>query len=375
MIYLDNAATTGRKPYSVINAVAAALREHSANPGRSGHSDSLRAASAVYAVREKTAAFFGASGPENVIFTLNCTQSLNTVIKGVLHKGDRAVTSSLEHNSVIRPLVKTGVQYETARVSLYDDRETLAEFERKIKYGTKLVICSGASNVLGKTLPIADIGALCRERGALFAVDAAQTAGVIPINMKEMNIDFLCAAPHKGLYAPMGLGVLICEKMPEDTLVEGGTGTNSLEPVQPDSIPERFESGTVALPAIMGMSAGIDYVNRIGMNKLYEHEMSLCRYLYRELAKIDRIELYTPEPSYGKYVPVLSFNVFGRDSSEIAQLLSDKGIAVRGGLHCAPSAHRQAGTLEKGMVRVSVASFNTQADIKGLVAAVKSILR
>ena len=140
-------------------------------------------------------------------------------------------------------------------------------------------------------------------------------------------------------------------------------------------MPERFESGTVALPAIMGMSAGIDYVNRIGMNKLYEHEMSLCRYLYRELAKIDRIELYTPEPSYGKYVPVLSFNVFGRDSSEIAQLLSDKGIAVRGGLHCAPSAHRQAGTLEKGMVRVSVASFNTQADIKSLVAAVKSILR
>ena len=165
------------------------------------------------------------------------------------------------------------------------------------------------------------------------------------------------------------------EKMPEDTLVEGGTGTNSLEPVQPDSMPERFESGTVALPAIMGMSAGIDYVNRIGMNKLYEHEMSLCRFLYRELAKIDRIELYTPEPLYGKYVPVLSFNVFGRDSSEIAQLLSDKGIAVRGGLHCAPSAHRQAGTLEKGMVRVSVASFNTQADIKSLVAAVKSILK
>ena len=375
MIYLDNAATTGRKPYGVITAVAAALREYSANPGRSGHSDSLRAASAVYSVREKTAAFFGASGPENVIFTLNCTQSLNTVIKGVLHKGDRAVTSSLEHNSVIRPLVKTGAQFETARVSLYDDRETLAEFERKIKAGTKLVICSGASNVLGKTLPIADIGALCRQRGVLFAVDAAQTAGVIPINMKEMNIDFLCVAPHKGLYAPMGLGVLICEKMPEDTLVEGGTGTNSLEPVQPDSMPERFESGTVALPAIMGMSAGIDYVNRIGMNKLYEHEMSLCRFLYRELAKTDRIELYTPEPSYGKYVPVLSFNVFGKDSSEVAQYLSDKGIAVRGGLHCAPSAHRQAGTLDKGMVRVSVASFNTHSDIKSLVAAVKSIIK
>lgn len=292
-----------------------------------------------------------------------------------MHKGDRAVTSSLEHNSVIRPLVKTGVQFETARVSLYDDRETLAEFERKIKAGTKLVICSGASNVLGKTLPIADIGALCRQRGVLFAVDAAQTAGVIPINMKEMNIDFLCVAPHKGLYAPMGLGVLICEKMPEDTLVEGGTGTNSLEPVQPDSMPERFESGTVALPAIMGMSAGIDYVNRIGMNKLYEYEMSLCRFLYRELAKTDRIELYTPEPSYGKYVPVLSFNVFGKDSSEVAQYLSDKGIAVRGGLHCAPSAHRQAGTLDKGMVRVSVASFNTHSDIKSLVAAVKSIIK
>ena len=373
MIYFDNAATTGKKPIGVIRAVESALKELSSNPGRSGHTPSLKAADAVYSVREKTAEFFGASGAENVVFTLNCTHSINCVIKGVLNKGEHAVTSSLEHNSVIRPLVKEGTPFDTAHVSLTDDRETLREFERKIRPNTRLVICTGASNVLGKTLPIAEIGALCKEKGVLFAVDAAQIAGVMPINMREMNIDYLCVAPHKGLYAPMGIGVLICEKPLENTIIEGGTGTNSAELVQPESLPERLESGTVNVPEIMGLSAGIDYVKGIGIKKIYTHEMKLIRYLYKELSKIDRVQLYAPEPKDGTYAPVLSFNVYGRTSAEVSQYLNGKGIAVRGGLHCAPLAHRQIGTLERGAVRISVAAFNTSAEAASLIKAIKQM--
>ncbi len=373
VIYLDNAATTGRKPAGVIKAVDLSLRELSANPGRSGHTPSLKAADAVYSVREKTAELFGASGAENVVFTLNCTHSINCVIKGVLKTGEHAVTSSLEHNSVMRPLIKEEIPFDTAYVSLTDDRITLREFERKIRRDTGLVICTGASNVLGKTLPIAEIGALCKERGVLFAVDAAQIAGVIPVNMREMNIDYLCIAPHKGLYAPMGIGVLICEKPIENTIIEGGTGTNSAELVQPETLPERLESGTVNLPAIMGVSAGIDYIKKIGIEKIYAHEMRLIRYLYNELSKIERVQLYTPEPRDGIYAPVLSFNIYGKTSAEVSQFLNEKGIAVRGGLHCAPSAHRQIGTLERGTVRVSVAAFNTPAEIGGLIKAIRHI--
>lgn len=373
MIYFDNAATTGKKPIGVIRAVDSALKELSSNPGRSGHTPSLKAADAVYSVREKTAEFFGASGAENVVFTLNCTHSINCVIKGVLNKGEHAVTSSLEHNSVIRPLIKEGTPFDTAYVSLTDDRETLREFERKLRPNTRLVICTGASNVLGKTLPIAEIGALCRDRGVLFAVDAAQIAGVMPIDMREMNIDYLCVAPHKGLYAPMGIGVLICEKPIENTIIEGGTGTNSAELVQPESLPERLESGTVNVPEIMGLSAGIDYVKGIGIKKIYTHEMKLIRYLYKELSKIDRVQLYAPEPKDGAYAPVLSFNVYGSTSTEVSQYLNGKGIAVRGGLHCAPLAHRQIGTLERGAVRISVAAFNTLAEAANLIKAIKQM--
>ena len=373
MIYFDNAATTGKKPTEVIRAVDGALRELSANPGRSGHNASLKTADAVYSVREKTAEFFGASGAENVVFTLNCTHSINCVIKGVLKKGEHAVTSSLEHNSVMRPLIKEEIPFDTAYVSLADDSLTLREFERKIRPNTRLVICTGASNVLGKTLPIAEIGALCRERGVLFAVDAAQIAGVMPINMRQMNIDYLCVAPHKGLYAPMGIGVLICEKPIENTIIEGGTGTNSAELVQPEGLPERLESGTVNVPEIMGLSAGIDYVKGVGIKKIYSHEMKLIRYLYKELSKNDRVQLYTREPKDGLYAPVLSFNVYGKTSAEVSQYLNGKGIAVRGGLHCAPSAHRQIGTLDIGAVRVSVAAFNTPAEITSLIKAIKQI--
>ena len=363
MIYFDNAATTGKKPPEVINAVNNALKNYCANPGRSGHIPSVKTAEVIYGVREKVADFFGSSGPEKVCFTLNCTHSINCVLKGVLRKGDHVVVSSLEHNAVMRPLKKIGVSFDIAQVSLTDDSVTISNIAKKIKPNTKLVLCTGASNVLGKILPVKEIGALCRKKSVLFAVDAAQTAGVIPINMKEMNIDYLCIAPHKGLYAPMGVGILICEKWMPVTLIEGGTGTNSIEMHQPDALPERLESGTLNVPAILGVGAGIDHIKKIGVTRIYNGELALISRLYNGLKNFKGIKLYTPDPVKYSYAPVLSFNFGDLPSTDVAEILSENGIAVRGGLHCAPTAHSQIGTLSQGTARVSVATFNTVDEI------------
>lgn len=373
MIYLDNAATSGRKPQSVINAVNAALKNASANPGRSGHDLSLRTASAVYSVRSALADFFGASGAENAVFTLNCTHGINCVIKGLVRAGDKVVISSLEHNAVTRPLYKVGAEVKTAEVSLSDDNITVSNFERLTAYDTRLVICTGASNVLAKVLPIARIGAICRARGVPFAVDAAQSAGVLPIDMRRQSIDYLCIAPHKGLYAPMGTGVLICEGPIENTITEGGTGTASADPAQPDFLPERLESGTINVPGIMGVGAGLRFVKAMGTEKIYRHENELCAQLYHGLEKIARVRLYTPEPKTDDTVPIVTFNLEGKTSAETANLLNEKGIAVRAGLHCAPSAHRVAGTLESGAVRAAPSVFNGTADIRALINAVKTL--
>lgn len=363
MIYFDNAATTGAKPKGVVDGVKLALERYSANPGRAGHSRSIEAAEIVYKTREKLSDFFGSDGPETVVFTQNCTHSANCVIKGILKRGDHCIISSLEHNAVIRPLVKTGVSYSVAEVSLTDDEKTLENFKEKIRPNTRLIFCMGASNVWGKILPIEKIGKLCRERGILFAVDGAQTAGVLPIDMQKQNIDFLCIAPHKGLYAPMGIGVLIARKNLPQTIIEGGTGTNSLELFQPSQLPERLESGTVNLPGILGVSAGIDYVKSKGINRLYEGELSLIKTLYKGLKNTPQVILYTPEPEKGKFAPLLSFNLSDEHSSKVANLLSENNIAVRGGLHCSPLAHKQLGTENTGAVRVSVASFNEKEEI------------
>ena len=363
MIYFDNAATTGKKPENVIKAVNNAMITLSANPGRSGHNLSSKAAEAVFSVREKIANFFGADGPEQVCFTQNCTHSLNCVIKGITSKGNRILTSSLEHNAVMRPIKKTGLGYDNVLVDFSDDDVTLSRFESKIMPNTKLLICTGASNVFGKTLPIKKIGELCHRKGVYFAVDSAQIAGVMPINMKEMNIDFLCIAPHKGLYAPMGTGILICRKNLNDTIIEGGTGTNSEDYNQPDVLPEKIESGTVNLPGIMGIGAGIDFVKNLGYKKIYNHEIQLIEELYNGLKKNKNIILYTPSPKKYGYAPVLSFNYKGLSSGETAKILSINGIAVRSGLHCAPIAHKSVGTLEEGTVRVSVSVYNNHKEI------------
>lgn len=366
MIYFDNAATSGRKPQSVVNAVTYALKNLSANPGRSGHNMSVKVADEVYNARAKIADFFGSEGAETVVFTQNCTHSINCVLKGAIGRGEHLVISNLEHNAVMRPLKKMGVSYSVANVTENDD-ETLANFKALIKPNTRLIFVTGASNVTGQILPIERLGQLCFERKILFGVDAAQLAGIRPINMQKMFIDYLCIAPHKSLYSPMGLGVMICRKPLKNTIIEGGTGTDSLDFLQPKILPEGYESGTINVPAILGLSAGIDFVKGIGFERLYNHEFSLLKMLYEAFSKNEKILLYTKTPILNKTAPVSPFNVRNKDSFNLSSFLNENGIAVRGGLHCAPTAHKTLGTLESGAVRVSFSAFNNANEVEKLI--------
>ena len=373
MIYLDNAATTGHKPAAVINAVDNALRNLCANPGRSGYKTSQKAAYMVFSAREKIADAFGAEGAEQVVFTGSCTQSINFVLKGVLKEGDHVIVSNIEHNAVMRPLVKMGISYDTAKVSLYDDDETVENFKRLINRKTKMIFTSAASNVLGRRVPIERLGKLCKTKGILLGVDAAQAAGIIPFDMQKDNIDFLCIAAHKGLYAPMGLGILLARQKIENTLIEGGTGTESINLQQPQTMPERMESGTINVPHIAGVSAGLGFVLKMGESRILRYETELINYAYKEFCKMPNLLLYTPRPKMEQYVPVLSFNVKGYTSDEVARILDEKGISVRAGLHCAPSAHKVIGTLQSGTVRIAPSVFNKPQEIETLLRVIKNI--
>ena len=367
MIYLDNAATSGIKPPAVIGAVDTALRKYNANPGRSGYKTAMDTAYKIYGVRTKIKDFFGADAEENVVFVPSCTYALNCVIKGVDLDGSHILTSDMEHNAVMRPLFKTGIDFTTFKTYPNDFLQTVESFKKALKPNTKLVVCTHASNVTGQINPIEKIGQICNEKGILFAVDAAQSAGVLKIDMQKMHIDFLCIAAHKGLYAPMGTGVLITRKPLVNTIIEGGTGTSSMSYAQPEEMPERLESGTVNVSGIFGIGAGIDFVQQKGMENIYRHEMQLSKYLYRRLEKMKKIILYTPEPAIYTFAPVISFNIENMQSEEVALRLAAKNIAVRSGLHCAPAAHKKLGTEKQGMVRVSLGAFNTKNDIDYLL--------
>ncbi len=370
MIYFDNAATSGKKPQTVINAVNFALNNLSANPGRSGHDLSVKTADAVFTVRKKLSEFFGSDGPETVVFTQNCTHSINCVLKGVIKSGDHIVVSELEHNAVMRPLKKIKASFTVAKTGA-TVAQTLENFKNAIKPNTKLVLTSGASNVTGEILPYYEIGKICKQRGVRYCVDAAQIAGVLPINMQKMNIDYLCIAPHKGLYAPMGIGVLICRKPIENTVIEGGTGTDSLDFLQPKTLPEAMESGTVNVPAILGVGAGVDFVQKQGIDNIYKHEFSLLKMLYDALSENENIILYTKPPVYNFTAPVLAFNFKGLKSYETAEILNKYGIAVRSGFHCAPTVHKKLDTLSYGAVRVSFGAFNQPNEVTRLITILK----
>ncbi len=379
MIYFDNGATTFPKPQSVVRAVGSAMQNYGANPGRSGHKMSLKASEIIFNCRENAAALFGVESPDRIIFTDNCTTALNTVIKGLLKSGDHAVISSLEHNAVARPLEhlkQRGVSFSVAQVFEGDDEATIESFRKAVRNNTKLVVCTAASNVFGIRPPVERIAALCRIYNILFCVDAAQSAGVVPVNMSGSGIDFLCAPGHKGLYGPMGTGILAINSdiLPE-SLTQGGTGSMSSSLEQPETLPDKYESGTPNLPGIAGLNAGLKFVMERGEANILSAETAKAQRLYDGLASMRDVVLYTARPQITTHVPVISFNVRGHDSEQIAALLSDRfNIAVRAGLHCAPLAHKSFGTEEQGTVRAVISVYTKPAQIDYFLLSLKKII-
>lgn len=372
MIYLDNGATTYPKPPAVRGAMANALYKYGANPGRGGHQMSIDTAEMIFSCRQEASDFFGADGAECVIFQPGCTQAINTVVKGVLKKGDQAVISDLEHNAVTRPLSKlekAGVIVKTAKTYPGDLEKTLNSFKEAIGGNTKLVVCTQGSNVFGIRLPVEEIAVLAHKAGAKICVDAAQSAGIVPIDMQKSGIDYLCVPGHKGLYGPMGIGLLIMHSGDLiDTLVEGGTGTQSTMQYQPSDPPERYESGTQNVPGIAGLRAGMEFIRRTGMNKIYRHEMGLINWCVDMLDKMPFAQRYNDLSIPGS-LPVLSFNVKGALSEDVGEYLAKRNIAVRCGLHCAPSAHDKMGTKD-GTVRIVPSYFTTRKEIEHLISCV-----
>ncbi len=377
VIYFDNSATTYPKPRSVVYAISDAMKFCGANPGRSGHTMSRISGKEIEKCRNVACELFGAKNPENVAFTLNCTMALNMVIKGLLKPGDHVVVSCLEHNAVMRPinkLKKSGITCSVAKVYPNDNNKTVDSFRNEINSQTKLIICTHASNVWGIRLPIERIAALAHIYGIPILVDGAQSAGLLPINIEKFGIDYLCLAGHKGLYGPMGTGMLITDKHEKlDTIIEGGTGTDSMILCQPKKMPQKFESGTPNLWGICGLRAGMEFVKNKGIENIFNHEMGLMEYFYDKLKNIKSVKLYMPRPEAPHFVPLISFNIKGRVSDEVGKLLDKNGIEVRTGLHCAPAAHEFAGTLETGVIRVSPSVFNTKSEIDKLVENIKNI--
>lgn len=366
MIYFDNAATTNIKPQSVYYAVNNALKMNSANPGRSGHELSVRASEKVFEVREKVASFFGAASFENVVFTENCTMSLNIAIKGLFHGGDHILISDLEHNSVLRvayDLTKHGIQLDIFRTDV-DDDITIRNIVELLKPNTKGIICTHGSNVFGIRLPIKRIGQICREHNLIFVVDAAQTAGIEEIDVTELGIDCLCVAPHKGLYAPMGTGLLITNDKPSPFIL-GGTGSVSASVVQPSFLPDKYESGTLNVPGIAGIGAGLDFVKR-NRKEIVIREKRIIDFLHRSLSRNPNVIIYN-KPQ----IPVLSFNIAGESSTDVSAYLNNHGIYVRAGLHCAPLAHQKFATQDIGTVRISPSYFNNLNEAERLVFLIK----
>ena len=381
MIYLDNSATTSPKPKSVIEAVNRAMRQYSANPGRSGHLASMRTAQAVYDTRTRVKEFFRCQSEENVIFTSGCTASLNTVIKGVLNKGDHVVISSMEHNAVLRPLYalqeKGIISYSAAAVIPGDNDATVDSFRQAINERTRMIICTHASNVFGTILPVRRICALAHQYGILFCLDAAQSGGVLSIDLDADKYDFVCCAGHKGLYGIEGVGILLINTDAElYPLIEGGTGSASSSPDMPVYYPDRLESGTLNIPGILSMDAGLRLISQRGMDSIAEHEIKLIQRAYNSLKENTKIKLYSDFPTLDHSVPVLSFNAVGKSSEEVAAYLDQNyGIAVRAGLHCAPLAHKMTGTSDTGTVRISPGVFTSVSDIEKTVFAIHNFTK
>lgn len=376
MIYFDNGATSYPKPRNVLSNTVNALKTYSFNSGRGGYSASVNTAEKIYSVREKIGSMFHFE-PQNVAFTMNCTQALNMAIKGSVKQGDHVIISSLEHNAVwrvVNHLKNDGIiQFDIAAYS-EDDDETVSNFERLIRSNTSLIVCMAASNVFGVVFPIERIGKVAQKHNIRFIVDGAQGAGMIPLDAEKNNIDILCAPGHKCLFGNMGTGFIAVKNDTYlDTLIDGGTGSESLNPKQPDFLPDRLEAGTLNNSGIISLGAGIDFINAKGIDNIYSHELAVTDCLFNGLSKNRNAVLYCPKPVKYKSVPIISFNYKDYPSEKTASLLAEYKIAVRAGLHCSPLAHKFFNTLDRGTVRLCPSVFTTRRDCEIFLNTLKNI--
>lgn len=344
MIYLDHGATSFHKPPVVRAAVLRAM-ERCANPGRGGYPAAMAAAEQVFSCRETAARMFSCQ-PEQVVFTSNCTHGLNIAIRTLVHPGDRVLISGFEHNAVTRPLHELGAVVSVAGRRLFDWEEMLNAWEAGLKKKPKVAIFTHVSNVFGYILPVEEMAALCRKYAVPFIVDAAQSAGMLSISLSEWGAAFVAMPGHKGLLGPQGTGMLLCGQMPQP-LISGGTGSASLEQRMPDILPDRAEAGTLNVPGIAGLEAGMRYVNQKGIQQIFAVEQSQARICAKQLQGMGMQVFCGPHQG-----GTVSF-VPEEDCQQLAQWLSQQGVAVRAGLHCAPLAHENAGTLDTGTVRIS----------------------
>ena len=374
-IYFDNAATSHPKPPSVIDAVHDALTVFNANPGRSGHAAAIHAGQIVLKTRERLKDLLGAEDPTRIIFTFNCTDSLNLAIKGLLRLGDHVITTQLEHNSVLRPLSELAAR-NRIRLTIISPREdgfiAPSDIEKAICADTRLIAVTHASNVTGAIQPVAAIGHIAQKHGIRYLVDGAQALGAMPVNVRALSCDLYAFPGHKSLLGPQGTGGLFIRPGLElYTLREGGTGSSSDSMLQPHELPERYESGTVNLPGIAGLGAGIEYVSS-RLSTIMSHERELTSALYEGLSEIPGVELYSPREESAR-AGIVSFNLGDLSSSQTADALSRAGIAVRGGLHCAPGAHRFLGTMQRGAVRASVGHANTFEEVDQFLRTIREV--
>ncbi len=372
MIYLDNAATGFPKPESVIDEVTLCIKDYCGNPGRGSHALALASAEKIYECREMLSNFVGLDRPEGVIFTENATHAINLLIKGVLKHGDHVILSDMEHNSVYRPIYRlfreNGVRFDI--FPTHPSEGIVKAVERLMRRNTKLVICAHSPNITSAVLPIAELGELCRRHGVIFAVDAAQSAGHLPIDMSEMKIDALCLPGHKGLCGIQGCGALcLGDGLSLSPLTEGGNGINSLEPNMPDLSPERYETGTLPTPSIVGLLAGIREIEHLGVERIHRHETALWYSCCEKLLSLGGVDVYEPNCAGA----VLLFNLDGLPSDRVASELGKRGICVRGGYHCSALGHRTLKTPRGGAVRISFGIFNQEDELDELTDALKDI--
>ena len=375
MIYFDNAATSWPKPDAVYKAVFDSMKNYGANPGRSGHRLSLKAAEKVYECREALSDFFGLDNPSGVIFTQNATHSLNIVINGILKKGDHAICTVMDHNSVLRPMFARIPDVECTFVGA--DSEGYVGFEmveKEIKPNTVLVVMTHVSNVCGTINPIEKVANICRQRNIAFMVDASQSAGIVNINMKKENIDFLAAPGHKALYGPMGTGILCIntDSLPEP-LMYGGTGSYSKELSQPVELPDYYESGTLNMPGICGLREGIRFIEKRGHDSILQYEKKLTQFLIDGLSEFKDINILGKKDIYGRCA-VVSFVHNKLDSSNLSTILDSKySVCVRPMYHCAYKAHEALGSSIGGAVRVSFGAFNKIDEVKRFLYALNHL--